>query len=49
MGSGGLPGYAPYQFLLTTVTLPDTNHKPVSLAQLTASSNVLVIFYRGYW
>ena len=30
-------------------TLPDTNHKNVSLAQLTASGNVLVIFYRGYW
>jgi len=25
MGSGGLPGYAPNQFLLTSVTLPDPN------------------------
>ncbi|HJW92386.1 MAG TPA: hypothetical protein VJ901_02095 [Thermoanaerobaculia bacterium] len=30
-------------------TLPDTNHKSVTLSQLTASSNVLLIFYRGYW
>jgi hypothetical protein len=31
-------------------TLPDTKHQNVSLAQMTASGqNVLLIFYRGYW
>lgn len=31
-------------------TLPDTNHKNVSLAQMTTSGqSVLLIFYRGYW
>ena len=32
-------------------TLLDTNHRPVSLTRLVASSprGVLLIFYRGYW
>lgn len=30
-------------------TLPDTNHKNVTLSQLTTSGSVLLVFYRGYW
>ncbi len=31
-------------------TLPDTNGRPVSLAQLTSGQKgVLLVFYRGYW
>jgi peroxiredoxin len=33
-------------------TLPDTNNRPVTLAQLLAapgSKGVILVFYRGYW